>query len=383
MIREYVSGNERVFVLRDLIEVRIPENHYRKMAGKYSREYIVSSGKPRRVLHHITGRDLVYITRESGIPLLGYNAFGIIDRGNTLLQIRPVTGCNLNCIFCSVDEGRKSKTRVTDFIVEPEYLSQKVREVAEYKGNGLEAHIDGQGEPLLYPYMEDLLREIRKIGEISTISIQTNGSLLNDELIEVMEKYVDRINLSIMTLNPDSISRIYNAGYPLERVREIAERIALNTKLDLLIAPVWLPGINDGDIKKIIDFALEIGAGKRAPPLGIQKYIPHRFGRKLKNWISFKEFYRQLRIWEREYGIKLILTPEDFGIERRRRLPDPLKKGEIYRARVVSRGRLSFERLAVVNERIVSIRSQKNPGKYVKFRVTRVKDGLYEGVEVS
>jgi len=383
MIREYTSGDERVFILRNLIEVRIPEKRYRKMAEKYSREYIISFGEPRKVLNHITGRELVYVTKEGGIPLLGYNAFGVIDRGNTLLQVRPLTGCNLNCIFCSVDEGRKSRTRVTDFIVEPEYLAQKLREIAEYKGHGLEAHIDGQGEPLLYPYMEELLGEIRKIAEIDTISIQTNGSILDDELIDILEKYVDRINLSIITMNTGSIHRIYNSGYPLERVKETAERIARNSEMDLLLAPVWLPGINDGDIKKIIEFALEIGAGKRGPPLGIQKYIPHRFGRKLKQWMSFEEFYTQLMMWEREYGIKLILTPEDFGIERRRRFPDPLKKGETYTAKVISRGRMDFERLVAVKDRIVSVKTGKPPGKYVRFRITRVKDGLYEGKEIT
>ncbi len=383
MIREYIFKDERVFILRNLIEVRIPEKHYRKMAEKYSTEYIISFGEPRKVLNHITGRELVYVTKESGIPLLGYNAFGIIDRGNTLLQVRPVTGCNLNCIFCSVDEGRKSRTRVADFLVEPEYLAQKLREVAEYKGHGLEAHIDGQGEPLLYPYIEELLREIRKIQEIDTISIQTNGSVLDDELIDILEEYVDRINLSIITMKTVSIYSIYNSGYPLERVKEAAERIARNSEMDLLIAPVWLPGINERDIREIIEFALEIGAGKRGPPLGIQKYIPHRFGRKLKRWMSFKEFYTHLRMWEREYGIKLILTPEDFGIEKRRRLPDPLKKGEIYTARVISRGRMDFERLVALKGRIVSVKTDKPPGKYVRFRIIRVKDGLYEGREIT
>ena len=383
MIKEYTSGSERVFLLRNLIEVRIPEKHYQRLLERFPKEHIISFGEPRKVLNHITGRELVYVSKESGIPVMGYNAFGIIDRGNSLLQVRPVTGCNLNCIFCSVDEGRKTRSRVTDFIVSPEYLTDKLKEVAEFKGDGVEAHLDGQGEPLLYPYLEELLSGIRKIKEIEVISVQTNGSVIAEEMLDILERYIDRINLSLMTLNKELIYKIYNAGYPLERVIETARMVAENTKIDLLIAPVWLPGINDEDIRHIIDFALDIGAGKKYPPLGIQKYMPHRHGRKLKKVMPFSEFYEKLKIWEQEYGIKLILTPEDFGIERRPRYPSPIKKGDIYTARIVSNGRLKFEKLVVVKDRVVSVRTDKKVGKYVRFRITRVKDGLFEGEEVE
>ena len=42
------------------------------------------------------------------MPLVGHVAFGIIDRGTNLLQIRPTSLCPLSCIFCSVDAGPRS-----------------------------------------------------------------------------------------------------------------------------------------------------------------------------------------------------------------------------------------------------------------------------------
>ncbi|MBT4440771.1 hypothetical protein HOC98_01565, partial [archaeon] len=39
------------------------------------------------------------------IPLMGCIAFGIIDRGTNLLQVRATSMCNLNCVFCSTDSG--------------------------------------------------------------------------------------------------------------------------------------------------------------------------------------------------------------------------------------------------------------------------------------
>ena len=381
IIREYEDSGDKVFLLRNFVEVRIPLEHYRKLVRRHSKEYIISFAEPRRVLSHVTGRNLVFVTRESGIPLLGHAAFGLIDRGTNLIQVRCVTGCNLNCIFCSVDEGRRSRTRATDYIVEPEYLVEKLKEVAEFKGRGVEAHIDGQGEPMLYPYIEELLEGISKIKQVDVISMQTNGTLLDEERIDMLEKYVTRINLSISALDKRKANRLAGIKYPLQKVVEAAKMIA-ESKMDLLIAPVWVPGYNDDEIERIIQFALEIGAGKRYPPLGIQKYIPYRYGRKLKKVMTFKEFYSRLAKWEEEYGVKLILTPEDFGMEKRPRISQPIRKGERFRARLVAEGRMHGEKLAVVRDRVVTVRTKKRVGEFATFEIVRVHDGIFLAEEL-
>ena len=382
ILREFETKNEKVFLIRDLIEVRIPKDHYLRLAKKYSKEYIISFAEPKRIIHHVTKRKLVYVTKESGIPLLGHAAFGLIDRGTNLIQVRAVTGCNLSCIFCSVDEGRKSRTRITDYIVEPEYLIEEFRKVAEFKGDGVEAHIDGQGEPLLYPYMDELLEGLRRTKEVKVISMQTNGILLSEKRIEAWEGLIDRINLSLSTLDEKKAEFIYGCKYPLRRVVEIAKAIA-NSKIDLLIAPVWLPGVNDDDMEKLIEFALEIGAGKRWPPLGIQKYIPYKFGRKPKvDVMSFREFYEKLRKLEDEYGVKLILKPEDFGIEKRPKIPHPIKKGDVFKARIVEDGRVRGEKLVVVKGRVVTVLTEKKVGDWVRFQIVRDHDGIFLGKEI-
>jgi len=380
-IKELDDTEDKVFVIRNFVEVRIPRERYEKLLRKYRKEYIISLGEPRRVLNHITGRDLVFVTKESGIPLLGNAAFGLIDRGTNLIQVRPVTGCNLKCIFCSVDEGKNSRTRATDYVVEPEYLAEWLRKIAEFKGSGVEAHIDGQGEPLLYPYMNELLEQISDIKEVETISMQTNGILLSDKKIDFLERHISRINLSLSSLNPETADILSGVKYPVKRVIENAEKIT-QSKMDLLIAPVWVPDYNDHEIEKIIQFALDIGAGKKYPPLGIQKYIPYKFGRKLKKTISFKDFYRKLEEWEKEYGVKLILKPEDFGMHKRKRYPAPIKKGDKYVAMVVAEGRMRGEMLAVVKNRVVTVRTDLKPGKFVKFQIVRAKDGIFLGEEI-
>ncbi len=381
MLKEYETSGEKVFLIRNFVEVRIPKSHYEKLIRRHPKEYIISLAEPRKVLSHVTKRNLVFVTKESGIPLLGHAAFGLIDRGTNLIQVRPVTGCNLNCIFCSVDEGRKSRTRITDYVVEPEYLVEKLTELASFKGRGVEAHIDGQGEPLIYPYMEELLSAISEIKEVDVVSIQTNGVVLNEEKIEMLEKHVTRINLSLSTLDAGKAEKLYGVKYPLDKVLENARLIA-ESRMDLLIAPVWVPGFNDEDVEKVIQFALDIGAGKRYPPLGIQKYIPYKTGRKLKRVMSFRDFYATLRKWEEEYGVKLVLNPKDFGMEKRARYPSPIKKGEIYRSRILAEGRMRGEMIAAIKGRTVTVLTDKSIGEGIRFRIVRDKDGIYLAEEV-
>ena len=120
------------------------------------------------------------ITRDSEIPLIGSLYFGIIDRGTSILQVRPSCGCNLNCPFCSVDAGPESTTRATSYEVEMEYLVEAVEEIARFKGAGVECHIDLAGRTGDVRPASELIAELRRIDEVSTISLQTNGTLLNE-----------------------------------------------------------------------------------------------------------------------------------------------------------------------------------------------------------
>ncbi|MEM0215299.1 MAG: radical SAM protein [Archaeoglobaceae archaeon] len=380
MLEERESKEEKIFVLRNIIEIRIPKKDYERLSKKYSNEYIISTYENKKIINRITGRELVFVTKESGIPLFGHSAFGIIDRGTNLLQIRCISGCNLNCVFCSVDEGRKSKTRKTDFIVDPDYMIEEIRKLIEFKGDKIELHLDGQGEPALYPYLEYFVEEASKIKGVEVISMQTNGIPLNEKRISELEGKMSRINLSISALSENTAKKLH-PGYPLKKVLEIAEIIA-NSKIDLLIAPVWVPGYNEEEIPKLIEFALNIGAGKRYPPLGIQKYIPYRFGRRVGKSMSFEEFYKKLAEYEKEYGVKLILRPEDFGIEKRPSLKPPFKKGEIYSGKIVAEGRMYGEKLCISNNWSVAVISERKIGDFVKFEVVRTKDGIIVGKEV-
>lgn len=332
-----------------------------------------------------TGRRVVMVPDD--LPLLGHNAIGLIDRGTNLMQVRPFAGCNLNCIYCSVDEGRGSRTRANDFILSVEHIVDWFNRLADFKGREkLEAHIDGQGEPMMHPRFVDLVQELSDIKGVDIVSVQTNGTFLDEDVVrELEEAGLSRINLSIDTLDPEKARLLSGTReYDLRRILEIAEFIARETKIDLLLAPVWVPGYNDEDIPKLIEFAKKIGAGKRWPALGIQIYMRHPLGRyprgaKIVSLGRFREIMLEL---ERKTGVKpLWLLPEHFGIHRRKRVRPPFRIGEIVRGEIVLPGRIRGEAIAKSRDWLIEVIDGENAslGESVRIKILGIHDSIVWG----
>jgi uncharacterized Fe-S cluster-containing radical SAM superfamily enzyme len=270
--------------------------------------------------------------------------------------------------------------------VELEYLVEMVGSIAKFKGMGVEAHIDSPGEPMLYPDIVALVKNLRTIPEISVISMQSNGTLLGDmEIADLAGAGLDRINLSMHALDPGLARDLAGVPwYDIEKVAQAARAIA-GSSIDLLISPVFLPGINDAEIPRLVRFACEIGAGKRWPPLGIQKYEEYRWGRTLRgvHAQSWERFFRQsLGRWEEETGMRLRLAPADFAIEKRPMLPQMFRKGERAEIEIVGPGWIQGEVLGAGRNRVVSVMGSRRKSGAIRVRIVSTKHNIYVGVPV-
>ena len=336
------------------------------------------SGSFSSLKNKIAKKDSFYIHQNSGIPLMGTNYFGIIDRGTNLIEIKPITSCNLGCIFCSVDEGPKSRRKV-DFVIEKDYMMQELRKLIEFKKNdSIDAHINSQGEPLLYADIVPLVADIAKIKAVKMISIDTNGVLLNRQLVDrLADAGLTRINLSLHSLDQKLADTLYGSPYPLKHVLEIARYIP--KKMDLILTPVWLPGFNDEEIMKLANFAREIGAGKNGPAIGIQNFMPYRFGRNPTEPVSLDIFFKRMQELEKKHGLKLLFEAKDFSIEKCPEYPKPFKKGQLIEAEIVLQGRLPGEMLAVARERLISVPNCDRKEGSVRLRIRRTKHNVFLG----
>ena len=325
--------------------------------------------------------EIFEITRETGIPLVGCIAFGCIDRGTNLLQIRPTTICNLNCPFCSVDSGPYSKIHPLTFQVELSYLLQWVKEIVDYKGSGVEANLDSVGELLTYPDFIPLVKEISKLKNVSKISMQTNGTFLTKKMVDELEKLgMSQINLSINSLDEEKAKYLSGTpNYSLKHILEIAEYIS-KSKIKLLLAPIYLPNVNDKDIEEIIKLAKKLNA-----KLGIQKYEIYKYGRQIKqakktNWWKF---YKKIEEWEKKYDVKLKLTAEDLEIEKRKRLPRIFEKGEKLTAEIKSPGWIKRQMIGIAKNRAISINNCKHKIKdEVNIKILENKNEIYIAEEI-
>jgi len=147
----------------------------------------------------ITKKRAIYIHQNSGIPLIGNVSFGIVDRNSNLIEIKPITSCNIDCIYCSVDQFRRS----ADFVIEDEYMVSELKELIKYKEcDDIEVHIGTQGEPLLYTQLTNLIKSISKIKEVKRISMDTNGIMItNTKADELIDAGLTQFNLSINALD--------------------------------------------------------------------------------------------------------------------------------------------------------------------------------------
>jgi len=323
---------------------------------------------------------------EPPIPLVGCIAFGLIDRGTNIIQVRPTTLCALSCIFCSTNAGPKSKIRQTEYMVPLDYLIEEMEKIVEYKGRkGIEAHIDTVGDPFTYPHLVELVSKLNQIEGVETVSVQTHGALFDEKILEELSDVgLHRINLSIDSLDPKLARMLTDTQwYNVTRVVEYARYIVENTDIDLLISPVWIPGLNDEEIPKIIRWAVKTGAGKRFPPLGIQKYEVHKHGRKPKKvkYVSWRRFRQKLEEWEKAFNVKLRLTKEDFGIHELPMLPVPYRKFQTVHVKVVALGWLKHEKLAIApnsDRTITLVNAEHIPiGSKIKARILTNKHNIY------
>jgi cyclic pyranopterin phosphate synthase len=161
------------------------------------------------------------------------------------LRVSVTDRCNLGCIYCM--PGRKPRCFHDEELLTVEEL-ERIARVA--MGFGLRKIRLTGGEPLLRPDILDIIFAIKGQG-VRDLSLTTNGILLSRMAGALREAGLDRVNVSLDTLDPLTFKRITDGG-DLERVLagiRAAERAGLNP---VKINMVPMRGINDGEI---VDFA--------------------------------------------------------------------------------------------------------------------------------
>jgi len=328
----------------------------------------------------LNGHQAIYIHQNSGIPLLGSGEFGIVYRNSSLIELKPFTSCNLNCIYCSVGEGRDSKK--IDFVVEKDYLVNELQKLLDFVNEPVEVHIGVQGEPLLYADVVPLIADLQKNKKITFISMDTNFTLATPQLLDEFSKFSKlRLNISLDALDEKLAAELSGGAYNLKHILEMI-KLAVKKGIRVLIAPVLVPGYNEEEMEKIVQFVKELDQKdkKNHPLIGIQNFLNYKTGRnpaKAWTWEKFNQFIQEL---EEKTKIKLRLNEKDFGIHPVKELPKPLVIDEIVKAVIKAPDRFPRSCLAVAKERTISVpECEFRMNKEIKVKITRDKHNIFAG----
>ncbi len=305
----------------------------------------------------INNNPTTYIHKNSGVPLIGALSFGIVDKGSSMLEVKPMTGCNMNCIFCSVDEGPDSK-KIRDIVVEERYLVEEIEKLLKYKKpqkQSIDVYINPHGEPLLYADIADLVKDISKFNEVRKVIIITNGTLLNKQMIDDLSSTKCELNVSISASGKEKGKEVMGTkAYNLEYVKEMLEYAS--GKLPIVIAPVIMEGINFDELRGIIEFGKKIGAKIRP-----QNFQHNKMGRNPVKEIKFDDFAEKIKELEKKYDVQLLET--EFDVQKTKEFEKPFIKGKTVIADIVFPGRYKKEKIAVAGERAIVVPSAEKLGK--------------------
>jgi len=218
----------------------------------------------------------------------------------TYLRISVTDRCNFRCVYCMPPEGLVWQPHSA--IMSYEEITEVVRIAAKQGVNRV--RLTG-GEPLVRADLKVLVRMLADIPGIEDLSLTTNAFLLERYAVELFQAGLNRVNISLDTLNAEKFTKITRGG-SLERVMrgiDAAEKAGL---LPIKINAVAMRGINDDEFYDLARLTTDHPWHLRfieLMPLGNQNPWGPDFPSPQEAFISIQEIFDQLS--------PLDLVPED------------------------------------------------------------------------
>ncbi len=171
----------------------------------------------------------------------------------TDLRVSLTDRCNLRCSYCMPADGLA-------WLPKPEVLTddEVVRLVAVAVGEGVrEVRLTG-GEPLLRPGLPGIVARLSALNPPPSISLTTNGIGL-DRLAEPLAAAgLDRVNVSLDTLDPERFRRITRR----DRLRDVLAGLEAAQAAGLApikVNAVLQRGVNEDDAVPLLTWAVREG----------------------------------------------------------------------------------------------------------------------------
>jgi len=152
--------------------------------------------------------------------------------------------CNLSCIMCNLHTKNYSLSQEQEKTI-IDKIAPLIPQLKKTRFYG--------GEPLLIPIYRKIWKQIVAVNPRCNILLQTNGMLLDDELIELSKKGNFTFNVSLDSLDPEMASKI-RRGSQLDIVLNNLQKMKKLSKHDVSLAVTPMV-LNWKEIPAIVKFA--------------------------------------------------------------------------------------------------------------------------------
>lgn len=162
------------------------------------------------------------------------------------LRVSVTDRCNLRCIYCMPPEGIKPLGH--EDILRFEEIEEIVRYSIDW---GIDKVRITGGEPLVRKGVVYLVEILANLKGVEDLSMTTNGILLRDYVRDLKNAGLQRINISLDSLDANKFHRITKVGrlsLVLDGIEEALKRGLAPVKINVVV----MKGINDDEV---LDFA--------------------------------------------------------------------------------------------------------------------------------
>ena len=166
------------------------------------------------------------------------------------LRISLTDHCNLRCVYCMPED---MTFRPNAELMQDDELIDLVRLFASL---GFDKYRLTGGEPTVRAHIVELVRGIASVPGVRALSMTTNGVLLSRLAQPLRDAGLQRVNISIDTLDAEKFRRVTRWGSLEDVWRGIlaAEQAGL---IPLKLNVVVVRGYNDGDVADLARLTLE------------------------------------------------------------------------------------------------------------------------------
>ncbi|XPS40538.1 radical SAM protein [Aliarcobacter butzleri] len=238
--------------------------------------------------------------------------------------------CNFDCLYCEL-EGAKTVDKMDTFPSVDEII-KAIKESFKNHPKIDVITITCNGEPTLYPKLNELIDEINKIkGETKTLILSNGSTIYKKEIFEALLK-IDIVKLSLDCVSEKCFKKLdrQNKSVEIEKIVPSMIEFSQKTKKDFVLEILFVKDINDKDeeiellfnaVKQINPKRVDIGTIDRPPAYKVNP-VSYEFLEDVANKfeglnvnIVFKNRPKQIISYNKEEILSMInrrpLTIED------------------------------------------------------------------------